>query len=269
MDKALNDKYLSLNNLMEKYEEVVVAYSGGVDSTMLLKVARDVLGDKVTAVMGKSESMPEHEFITAVNIAKAIGVKPVVIETKEICSPVYKSNPVDRCYHCKKIIFGEFVDYIKSNNLQNLVDGSNVDDLKDYRPGKKALEELVVKSPLKETGFTKQDIRDLSKELGLPTWDKEAMACLSTRINYGEEITVEKLKQIENAELLLRENGFKNVRVRMYNEDARIEVNQEQIVLFFSNNIIQKVVSGLKSFGFKSVSVDLEGYKMGGGMINN
>lgn len=268
MDKALLKKYTQLKELLSYYKEVVVAFSGGVDSTLLLKIAFDTIGEKAIAVMGKSASMPTHEFQAAINIARTIGIEPIVLETNEICSPIYKSNPVDRCYHCKKIIFGTFIEFLASNGYRNLIDGSNIDDLKDYRPGKKALEELNVSSPLKESGFTKRDIRELSRELNLPTWEKEAMACLSTRISYGDEITLEKLQKIEQAELFLRELGFKNVRTRISRDDVRIEVNQEQIVLFFSNNIIDKVINKMKSLGFKTVSVDLEGYKMGGGMVN-
>ncbi len=267
MDKNVYEKYLQLKTLLACYQEVVVAYSGGVDSTLLLKVAFDALGKNVKAVIGKSESMPTHEFEAAVNIARTIGIDPIVLEANEVCSPIYKSNPVDRCYHCKKIIFGVFIKFMETQGYKNLIDGSNIDDLKDYRPGAKALDELYISSPLKEVGFTKNDIRKLSRELYLPTWEKEAMACLSTRISYGDEITIEKLKKIEKAELFLREIGFKNVRARMQSENVRIEVNQEQIVLFFANELIEKVVNEMKSIGFKSVSVDLEGYKMGGGIL--
>ncbi len=263
MGMELEKKYSNLKELIAGLKQVVVAYSGGVDSTFLLKVALDQLNENVTAIMGKSVSMPEKEFEEAVALARGLGIEPVVIRTDEINLPDYYTNPTDRCYHCKHVIFEAFKKYVSDHSLKNLVDGSNYDDLSDYRPGKKALEETGVISPLKETGFSKEDIRTMSKKLNLPTWNKEAMACLSTRIAYGEIITNEKLKQISRAETYLRELGFTFVRVRVKDMHCKIETNPEQLALFFQDGVSKKVVDKLKKIGYKTVSIDLEGYRMG------
>jgi uncharacterized protein len=263
MKKELEKKYSGLKQYLNNLGKVVIAYSGGVDSALLLKVAADELGEDAIALIGKSESMPEAEFKEAISIAKEIGIEPVVVKTNEIESPVYYSNPVERCYHCKKIIFGAFDDYMKHNKLIHLLDGSNHDDLKDYRPGTKALEYYKVTSPLKELEFTKNDIRELSQELGLSTSNKEAMACLSTRIAYNEPITKHKLQMIEEAENFLKGLHFNQVRARLQNETLRIEVSPDQVPRFFDGDIRQKVLKKMKSLGFKHISIDMEGYRMG------
>lgn len=263
MEDQLKLKYDKLKSILSDLQEVVVAYSGGVDSTLLLKVAHDTLGEKVIAIIGKSLSMPDKEFNEGLQIANQIGVNPIVIETNELALPVYIRNPVDRCYHCKKHIFGEFITYIKQHGCRNLIDGSNYDDLKDYRPGKQALEEFKVISPLRDAEFNKTDIRQLSKALQLTTWNKEAMACLSTRIAYNEEITKEKLIRIAKAEEYLRAEGFDLVRARLQEGHVRIETHPEQVKEFYTDKKRNRVFNHLKELGFNTVSVDLEGYRMG------
>lgn len=263
MDRSLQKKYQKLREFLLELEEVVIAYSGGVDSTLLLKVSKDELGDEAIALIGKSEAMPEKEFEDALFTARTLGVEPVIINTHETDQPDYCENPVNRCYICKRHIFGAFDAYMTNNELLHLIDGSNVDDLKDYRPGNKALEQYKVISPLKEAGFTKEDIRELSKELGLATWKKEAMACLSTRIAYNDPITIEKLRQIEKAEEFLRLMKFTKVRARMQESTLRIEVNPLEVPRFFEDDTRKLVLSRMKELGFKNVSVDMEGYKMG------
>jgi uncharacterized protein len=263
MDKTLKNKYNSLLSFLNKYDELVVAYSGGVDSTLLLKIIKDIKNIKAYAIIGKSPSTPESEFSQAILIANQIGVDPIIIETHEIHSPDYCSNTLERCYHCKKVIFGTFLKHIESLGLKNLADGSNYDDLKDFRPGKKALEEFGVISPFKETCFTKNDIRELSKELKLPTWNKEALACLATRISYGEPITIEKLRKIEMAENCLRDFGFKYVRARLHGDQLRIETAADQLHMFFEDGIRERIISKMKEIGFKYITIDMEGYRMG------
>ncbi len=263
MDKELKTKFDLLKSNIKKLGEVVVAYSGGVDSTFLLKVCKDELNDKAHAILGVSYTMPEKDRIQAIDLAKKIGIEPILIQTPEFSSPDFCNNPVDRCYHCKKIIFSSFKKYMVDNHLNNLLDGSNTDDLKDYRPGKKALDELQVISPLIQAGFSKEDIRLVSKEIQLPTWNKEALACLATRITYGEEITLDKLKNIEKAEEFLREIGFTYVRARIQGDQMRIETSVEELPLLFADGTRQKIVKFVKDLGYKFVTIDMEGYRMG------
>ncbi len=263
MDTLLRSKYNQLQEFFAELEEAVIAFSGGVDSTLLLKVAKDVLDHEVMAIIGKSDTMPEREFEDALLTARLMGIEPVVIQTHEIESPDYCNNPIDRCYHCKKHIFGSFTDFMLSHKLLHLVDGSNSDDLKDYRSGNKALEQYEVLSPLRDLGFTKQDIRDLSKELGLSTWNKEAMACLATRIAHNDPITLEKLRMIELAETYLRSNDFTQVRARIKQNSLRIEVNPLEVARFFEDSTRQMVIQKMKELGFQEVSIDMDGYRMG------
>ncbi|QQS50819.1 MAG: ATP-dependent sacrificial sulfur transferase LarE [Bacteroidota bacterium] len=263
MDASLKLKYEQLQALFIDLEEAVIAYSGGVDSTLLLKVAKDVLGHEVIAIIGKSDTMPEREFEDALLTARMMGIEPVVIQTKETESPDYCNNPVERCYHCKKHIFGTFTEFMQSHKLLHLVDGSNSDDLKDYRPGNKALEQFDVLSPLRDLGFTKKDIRELSKALGLSTWNKEAMACLATRIAHNDPITLQKLRMIELAEAFLRSHGFTQVRARIQQNSLRIEVNPNEVARFYEDSIRQQVIQKMKELGFLEVSIDMEGYRMG------
>lgn len=256
-------KYENLKNMLLNLKNVIVAYSGGVDSTFLLKASHDTLGDNVIAVTAKSSAYPEREFNEAAKYAKEIGVKHIVILSEELKIEGFAKNPVNRCYYCKKELFSKIWRIAKENNINAVLDGSNMDDTGDYRPGMKAAKELKVISPLKEAGFTKQDIRDLSKKMGIPTWNKPSFACLSSRFPYGNEITNEKLKMVEQSEQFLIDMGFTQVRVRHHNDIARIEVSKDERNKFFSTDIMDKVADKLKDIGFKYVTLDLLGYRTG------
>lgn len=257
-------KYEHLQNILKKMQKVLVAFSGGTDSTLLLKAAKDVLGDNVLAVTALSETMPEHEKADADVFAKEFGVKHIFINSKELENPDFLKNPKDKCYICKKIRFGELVNMAKSKKIAWTADGENLDDGKDYRPGSRAARELGVRSPLREAGLTKADIRQLSKELNLPTWNKPAYACLASRIPYHQPITPEKLRQVDKAEAFIRMLDLSwQVRVRHEGDTARIEVGNEDIDRFTEYDARNTIVSYLKSLGFKFIALDLEGYSTG------
>jgi len=259
----LDMKFQKLKDNLRDLGSVAIAYSGGVDSTFLLKVAADVLGDKVIAITAKSSTYPEREFKEAVKYIKDIGAKHIVIISEELEIEGFAKNPVNRCYFCKKELFSKIRKVADDNNIKEVLDGANVDDVSDFRPGMKAAKELKVISPLKDAGFTKDDIREMSKILGVPTWNKPAFACLSSRFPYGNEITVEKLSMVERAEQFLMDLGFRQIRVRHHGDIARVEVNAEEREKFFDINIMDKVGNELKSFGFKYVTLDLLGYRTG------
>ena len=256
-------KFQNLKDNLKKLSSVAIAYSGGVDSTFLLKVAADVLGDKVIAITAKSTTYPEREFKEAVKYIGDIGAKHIVIISEELEIEGFAKNPIDRCYFCKKELFSKVRKVADDNNINAVLDGSNADDVSDYRPGMKAASELKVISPLKEAKLTKDDIRVLSKRLGLPTWNKPAFACLSSRFPYGNEITVEKLSMVERAEQFLMDLGFRQIRVRHHEEIARVEVNAEERNKFFDIELMDRVGNELKKIGFKYVTLDLLGYRTG------
>lgn len=258
----INDKYEKLKEIIKGYKKAVIAYSGGVDSTFLVKVAYDVLKDNSTAVTIVSPMLSESEKTDALEMAEKIGIAHILIEDDEIEEQVQK-NGIDRCYHCKKIEFGNIIEAAKDYNIQIVCDGSNVDDLSDYRPGLNAISEMQVKSPLRDAGLTKAEIRELSKALGLRTWDKPAFACLASRIPYGEKIDNNKLRRIDKSEIFLRNLGFKQLRVRSHGDTARIEISREEREKMFNVDIMDKVSEELKKYGFTYVSMELGGYKMG------
>jgi len=259
----LDLKFQNLKDSIQGLGSVAIAYSGGVDSTFLLKVAADVLGDKVIAITAKSTTYPEREFKEAVKYIGDIGAKHIVIISEELEIEGFAKNPIDRCYFCKKELFSKVRKVADDNNINAVLDGSNADDVSDYRPGMKAASELEVISPLKDAGLTKDNIRELSKRLGLPTWNKPAFACLSSRFPYGNEITVEKLSMVERAEQFLMDLGFKQIRVRHHGDIARVEVNAQERNKFFDIELMDKVANELKSIGFKYVTLDLLGYRTG------
>lgn len=260
---TVDEKFAQLKKILNDMQHVIVAYSGGVDSAFLLKVAVDVLGDKAQGVLAISPTYPSREYEKAKDLASKMGANLRIINTNEIEDENFVNNPVNRCYFCKSELFNEITRIAKQENLQNMVDGSNYDDLGDHRPGKQALKEMNVRSPLQEAGLTKADIRALSKKLGLPTWKKEELACLSSRFPYGEKISVEKLSMVDQAENYLRDMGFRNIRARHQGKTMKIEVAPEDIKHFFEDATREKVVSKLKELGYTYVTVDLEGYRRG------
>lgn len=256
-------KFNKLKGLLKEMDKVAVAFSGGVDSTFLLKVAADVLGDNVIAVTARSSTYPEREFTEASEYIKKLGAKHIVIISEELEIDGFSQNPVNRCYYCKKELFSKVKEIALQHGIKYIVDGSNVDDLGDYRPGMLALKELEVSSPLREAGLTKEDIRRLSREMELPTWNKQPFACLASRFPYGQEITHEKLQMIDKAEQYLLDLGFRQVRVRHHGEVARIEVAREERSRFFDTELLDRIHGKLKEAGFRYVTLDLQGYRTG------
>lgn len=256
-------KLRKLEKLLKDMTSVAVAFSGGVDSTFLMKVAADTLGERAMAVTVRSSLFSEREFNDASEYIKGLNVRHVIIDIDELEIDGFSQNPVNRCYYCKKAIFSKIKEIALRYGMKAVVDGSNVDDLTDYRPGLQALKELEIISPLREAGLTKNEIRKLSKDMGLPTWDKPAFACLASRIPYGQEITKEKLRMVENAEISLMDMGFRQVRVRHHGEIARIEVAREERSRLFDTEMMDTISEKVKEAGFRYVTLDLQGYRTG------
>jgi uncharacterized protein len=257
------EKYEDLKNYIGSLGSLAIAYSGGVDSTFLLKVAHDVLGENAIAVTATSSTYPKREFEEAKRYIKGIGAKHIIIESEELDIDGFSENPTNRCYYCKKELFSKIRGVAIENNIHYVADGSNLDDLGDYRPGMQAASELEVVSPLKKAELTKEDIRILSKELGLPTWSKPAFACLSSRFPYGHKITKEKLSMVEQAENYLYDLGFQQLRVRHHEDTARIELGKKEFERFSNSTLMRQVGSMLKEIGFTYVTLDLNGYRTG------
>ncbi len=256
-----NGKLKTLKGIISDLDSVVVAFSGGVDSTLLAKLSHDVLGEKALAVTASSETYPPHELEAAKRLAKEIGITHLIIETKELEIEGFSDNPPERCYFCKSELFGKLRDIAESEGYASVADGANLDDTQDYRPGSKAAEELGVHSPLKEAGMTKDDIRAVSEELGLTTWDKPAYACMSSRFPYGEEITLDGLARVSAAEGFLREMGFGQFRVRHHRTIARLELAPEDFSTAMDKRT--EIIDKLKEIGYTYVTLDLQGYRTG------
>lgn len=257
------DKLEHLKKILSEMESVLIAYSGGVDSTFLLKVARDILDDKVAAVTATSLTYPSYEMENARKIADGFGIRHLIVTTDELSNLKFTNNSQDRCYWCKRELFLKLVALAKEYKLNYVLDGSNYGDQEDFRPGMKAAEEFNVRSPLKEVGFTKDEIRNFSRKFGLPTWDKPSFACLASRFPYGMKITKENLIKVDKAERFLRNFGITQVRVRHHSQIARIEVSKDEIPKLLKEKVRDKIVSKFKELGYDYVTVDLQGYKAG------
>ncbi|MCP4727250.1 MAG: ATP-dependent sacrificial sulfur transferase LarE [bacterium] len=259
----IDEKYNELQNILREMGEVVVAFSGGVDSTFLLKAAVDELGDRVLAVIAQSSTYPERELKEAVGLAEMMNAEVRVIQTEEENNPDYYNNPVNRCFFCKQELFTKILEVADQEGYKFVAEGTNLDDLGEYRPGLKALKDLSVRSPLKEAGFTKSEIRELSKKAGLPTHDKQSYACLASRLPYGSRITSDKLNMVDEAEEFLLGLGLKTVRARHYDKTVRLEFALSDFPLILDDSNREKIIKKLKDIGYTYITLDLEGFRSG------
>ena len=261
---TLTDKFDFLKQRLSRFTSIAVAFSGGVDSTLLLKVACDILGaEQVLALTAKSAVHSNFESSQSEELAREIGVKQLLIDCHELQLPAFQENGPQRCYHCKQLLFKVFLERAEQEGFATVLDGSNLDDLTDYRPGQKALKDLQICSPLLEAALNKAEIRQLSKQLGLPTWDKQAFACLASRFPYGTRITAKRLQQVERCENWLREQGFSNYRVRYHGQLARIELVPEEFPRVLEQALRRQLIAECRAAGFTYVTLDLQGYRSG------
>ncbi|MDR3049539.1 MAG: ATP-dependent sacrificial sulfur transferase LarE [Elusimicrobiota bacterium] len=259
----ISQKEQKLREYISSCGNAAVAFSGGVDSTFLLKVSHDILGDKTIAITARSCSFPQRELNETIAFCKKEGVKHIIVDSEELDIEGFSRNPINRCYLCKSELFSKIQDIAVQNKIDNIFEGSNMDDNGDFRPGLKAIAEKGIKSPLRFAQLNKEEIRTLSKELGLSTWNKQSFACLSSRFPYGEEITPEKLSMIDKAEQFLLDMGIRQVRVRMHNNLARIETDESGFSLICALQNRKKVHDEFKKIGFTYITMDILGYRSG------
>lgn len=258
-----SSKLNKLRRILKEMESILVAYSGGVDSTFLLKVAKETIGDKVLAVTAKSETYPKREYEQAKKIALKLRAKHLIINTRELLNSHFLANPVNRCYYCKRELFTKLKQIALDKGINYVTEGTNCDDIKDFRPGMDAIKELGVRSPLREAGLIKKEIRLLSRKMNLPTWNKPAFACLASRFPYGTPIDKKRLQMVEESEDYLYRLGLKQIRVRDHNDIARIEISPDDIERITSINLRKKIVKRLKEIGYRYITLDLQGYRTG------
>jgi uncharacterized protein len=259
----LEAKERELARLLVSYRSVIVAFSGGVDSAYLAYVANRELGARALAVTGDSASYPTFQRQLAEQLTSQFGIRHRIVFTEEFEDPNYTSNPPNRCYYCKSELYMRLRDLALESGFDSICDGTNADDVGDYRPGRQAALEMGVRSPLLECGMTKADIRDLARQAGLPAWNEPASACLSSRVPYGQVVTIGKLSMVDRAEMALKQLGFRQVRVRHHGDIARIEVAEDEMARALHPEMAQRMSAALKSLGFKYVALDLEGYRTG------
>jgi len=256
-------KLLTLQKILRDMQSVLVAYSGGMDSSFLLKVAKDELNDNVLAVTADSEIYSSVETESAVKFAAEIGVNHIVVRTNELKNKEFVKNSPDRCFHCKLSLYGEFIKVAEVHHLNQVIDGINFDDKQDFRPGMSAAVKLKIRSPLLEAGLTKDDIRMFSKKMNLSTWNKASNPCLSTRFPYGTELIKNNLSKVEQAEIQLRKYHFKQFRLRIHDNIARLEILPEDMPIAFNEEYRKEIINTLKGFGYTYITIDLEGYRTG------
>ncbi|MEW6335615.1 MAG: ATP-dependent sacrificial sulfur transferase LarE [Thermodesulfobacteriota bacterium] len=261
--ESMESKLERLRMLLKQTGGIVIGYSGGVDSTFLAAVASEILGERALCVLASSETYPASEVEEALALADSLKLRVVPIDTDELQNEAFAANTPDRCFFCKTELFGKLIEIAKAQAIPCVADGANIDDLDDYRPGSRAAAELGVRSPLRECGLTKKEIRELSRRMGLPTWNKPSFACLSSRIPYGTRIEPPILRRLDEGERFLKELGFRQVRVRHHGDIARIEVEPDQIVRLVSPGIRERVAEKFKELEYLYATADLGGYRMG------